>query len=84
MKKGAESVLNELGLTMTQAVKLFLKQVIMRKAIPFAVVVPDKKRAFVSKEEESMIEKSLVQITKGKKVTIDMSDKKQVAKYFGI
>lgn len=84
MKKRAELVLDELGLTMTQAVKLFFRQIIMRKAIPFAVVIPENKREFASADEEAAIEESLEQIGKGKKVIIDMSDSKKVSKYFGI
>jgi len=84
MKNQAESVLDDLGLTMTQAVKLFFRQIIMRKAIPFPIIIPRTKRNYVTAAEEAMIEESLEQLGRGKKVTIDMGDTKQVAKYFGI
>ncbi|MBU0619256.1 type II toxin-antitoxin system RelB/DinJ family antitoxin [Patescibacteria group bacterium] len=83
MKAQAESVLERLGLSMTQAVKLFFRQVIMRKAIPFSIVIPKDKRAYATVEEEAMIEASLKQISEGKSVTVDMENTKQVAKYFG-
>lgn len=82
LKSQTESVLNQMGLTMTQAVKLFFKQVTLRKAIPFAVVVPQEKRDFVSSDEEKMIKQSLDEITQGKFVNIDMSDDKQVKAHF--
>ncbi len=83
LKSQTESVLKDMGLTMTQAVKLFFKQVTLRKAIPFSVIIPQEKRAHATPEEEALIEQSLNQIKQGKAVTIDMSDKKQVKKHFG-
>lgn len=83
LKSQTESVLNQMGLTMTQAVKLFFKQVTLRKAIPFPVVVPQEKVDFVSPKEEKMIKQSLDEISQGQSVTIDMSDEKQVKKYLG-
>lgn len=83
MKAQAESVLKTLGLSMTQAVKLFFRQIIMRKAVPFPIVIPQTKRDFASIQEEAMIEESLIQMSEGKKVTINMNDTKQVKKYFG-
>lgn len=40
IKKEAEATLDYLGLTMAEAVKLFLKQVIMTDSIPFDIKVP--------------------------------------------
>jgi DNA-damage-inducible protein J len=41
LKKNTEKVFNELGLTMTQAITLFLKQVNMRQGLPFVVAIPN-------------------------------------------
>jgi len=41
VKKDAQAVLNELGLTTTQAVSLFFKQVSLNKGLPFAVEIPN-------------------------------------------
>ena len=84
MKRQAESVLEKMGLTMTQAVKLFFRQIIMRKAIPFSVVIPKRNRAYATLKEEAMIEESLKQIGAGEKTLVDMNDAKQVAEYFGV
>lgn len=83
LKSEVEMVLDQLGLTMTQAVKLFFRQVIMRKSIPFPVVISRNKRNYVSAGEELMIEESLQQISLGKTTEVDMSDKAQVKKRFG-
>ncbi len=41
VKKDAQAVLSELGLTTTQAVSLFFKQVTLNKGLPFAVEIPN-------------------------------------------
>ena len=40
LKKEAEEILNYLGLTMAEAVKLFLKQVTLTDSIPFKIEKP--------------------------------------------
>ena len=48
LKNKAEQVFRELGLTTTQAITLFYKQVELRKGLPFDVVIPNEttRRAF--------------------------------------
>lgn len=41
LKQDTEKVFDELGLTMTQAITLFFKQVKMRQGLPFAVAIPN-------------------------------------------
>ena len=41
LKKETQAILNELGLTTTQAVSLFFKQVSLNKGLPFAVEIPN-------------------------------------------
>lgn len=41
LKKEAEHVLGELGLSATQAITLFYRQVTLRKGLPFDVVIPN-------------------------------------------
>src|SRR4030065_928441 len=40
LKAEAETILKNLGLSYTEAINLFLNQVRMRKALPFAVEIP--------------------------------------------
>ena len=42
LKEKAENVFNELGLTTTQAITLFYKQVELRNGLPFEIAVPNK------------------------------------------
>ena len=41
LKQGAEEVFRELGLTASQAITLFYKQVELERGLPFAVRVPN-------------------------------------------
>ena len=41
LKEGAEKVFQELGLTATQAITLFYKQVELERGLPFVVRVPN-------------------------------------------
>ena len=41
LKQETEKVFQELGLSMTQAITLFFKQVKMRQGLPFAVAIPN-------------------------------------------
>jgi DNA-damage-inducible protein J len=41
LKSKTEKVLKDLGLTTTQAITLFFNQVSLRKALPFAVAIPN-------------------------------------------
>ncbi len=41
LKRGAEEVFDELGLTASQAITLFYKQVQLRQGLPFRVMLPN-------------------------------------------
>jgi DNA-damage-inducible protein J len=41
LKKESEDVFEELGLTTTQAISLFLKQTALNKGLPFSVEIPN-------------------------------------------
>ena len=69
LKKEAENLLGKLGLSATQAIVLFYRQIALRQGLPFEVVIPNSitLRAFektdagkdliVSKDPEEMFEK---------------------------
>ena len=42
LKTAAEKILHKLGLSCSEAITLFFKQVTLRKAIPFDVALPNK------------------------------------------
>ena len=41
IKRRAESVLRELGLSPTEAIRMFYRQVILRRGLPFVVEIPN-------------------------------------------
>ena len=45
LKKRAEKVFEQLGLTATEAIRMFYRQVELRKGIPFAVQLPNEETA---------------------------------------
>ncbi len=45
LKEETEAVLAKIGLTMTAAMSLFCRQIVMRKGIPFSVEIPNETTA---------------------------------------
>jgi DNA-damage-inducible protein J len=41
VKRQAEGVLNSLGISPTEAIRIFYRQIILRQGLPFAVAVPN-------------------------------------------
>jgi DNA-damage-inducible protein J len=41
LKKQAENILNELGIPMSNAIYLFLKQIVLQRGIPFDMKLPE-------------------------------------------
>ncbi len=52
LKKAAEQIFAEVGLTMSEAIKLFLNQVRLSKGLPFEVKIPNRetRKAFANSE----------------------------------
>ncbi|MBD5081153.1 MAG: type II toxin-antitoxin system RelB/DinJ family antitoxin [Ruminococcaceae bacterium] len=55
-KAEATQLLNGLGMTLSEAVNLFLKQVILRRGIPFDIAYPETVREFKPEVIEAMEE----------------------------
>jgi DNA-damage-inducible protein J len=53
LKKSAEAVLDKLGLSTTDAVTIFLKQVVAQKGLPFAVKVPNRETVRALRDAEA-------------------------------
>ncbi|MCC6299494.1 MAG: type II toxin-antitoxin system RelB/DinJ family antitoxin [Anaerolineales bacterium] len=45
LKRETEKILKDLGLTVTQAITLFFNEINLRKALPFAVAIPNTETA---------------------------------------
>lgn len=57
LKKGADAVLHHLGLNMTDAIRIFLAQIVLKDGIPFDVKIPNKKT--IAAIEESKVKSKL-------------------------
>ena len=58
-KREAEKVLDELGLTPSAAINMFYRQIVMRRALPFAAELPNETTAAAIEEaraSEALIE----------------------------
>lgn len=64
LKVNVEAILNDLGITLSYAVNMYLKQIELKRGIPFEVVLPSKEK---SKEIE-MLAKA-INLTGGKEVS---------------
>ncbi|MBU8790550.1 type II toxin-antitoxin system RelB/DinJ family antitoxin [Oceanobacillus caeni] len=59
LKEQAESILGQLGIPLSNAVNIFLKQVVMQKGIPFDVKIPATKPVGISNLTESEVNAEL-------------------------
>lgn len=56
LKAHAEAIFHRLGLTTSQAIILFLKQVELQKGMPFPINIPNEQTAKVLKDAEAGID----------------------------
>ena len=80
----ATNILDQLGMTPSQAIKLFLTKVIMTKSIPFTIELSDDYVEQLSDELSAEVGLALDDIKNGQYTDIDMSNRKQVKQFFGI
>ncbi len=73
-KKAAKKVLDKLGIDMTSAIKVYLKQIVINQGIPFKLVTEN---GFTPEQEEEILMAS-VEAKSGKNVTKAMSTKEAV------
>ena len=80
LKKEATALFNELGLDMSTAVKLFLKQSVLTKSITFKLALDE-----YSKEEVEQAKKDIQKLVKEKSevVNLDFNEQDIIPKYFG-
>lgn len=75
VKEQAEEVLNELGIPMSNAVGMFLKQVVLHRGIPFEIKLPIEKPpaygSMTKAEFDSIIEEGVDDIRNSQVYTAD-------------
>jgi DNA-damage-inducible protein J len=53
LKRRAEAILHQLGLTPSAAINMFYRQIILRQSLPFEVVLPNKSTREAMKDARS-------------------------------
>lgn len=53
LKTKAETILNRIGLTSAEAIRIFYKQICLRRGIPFDVNIPNQKTKQAMKDAET-------------------------------
>lgn len=74
-KKGSAKILDEIGIDMSAAIKMFLKQIILRKGIPFRAVTENG----LTLEQEDAILRASAEARKGINVTKAMDAEEAVS-----
>lgn len=77
LKKEAENIFSELGLTLTAATNVFYKQVVRYGGIPFDLRIPD---PFYSAENQARLQKSIQEANEGKFVSKTMDELRTMEK----
>ena len=87
VKEKAEEVLNQLGIPMSNAVSMFLRQIVMHRGIPFEMKLPPRapiEYASLSKEQfDAEIRKGIDDIKSGR-VHTAVSVEEELRRDFGV
>ena len=80
VKEQAEFVLEQLGIPMSNAIRLFLRQVVLQRGIPFELKLPQSKPlsmgTLTEEQFNAELEKGLADLTAGKVVSAeDVADR---------
>lgn len=87
IKEQAENVLEQLGIPMSNAVSMFLRQIVLQQGIPFEMKLPASKpvaMCSLTKEEiDSEISKGMKSIEEGRVYSADVVEK-EMMRDFGV
>lgn len=79
IKEQAEQVLDKLGIPMSNAVGMFLRQVVLQRGIPFEMKLPDNEPVFLSglakQQLNAELEKGIADIDEGRTFSLDEVEK---------
>lgn len=73
-KKDAQKILDDLGLDLSSAIKVYLKQIIIHKGVPLRIVI----RNGLTIRKEKEIQRAAAEAKKGKNVSKEMEIKEAV------
>lgn len=58
LKEQAESILSQLGMPMSGAINIFLKQIVLRRGLPFEVTLPTKTAGGLTSDVSKLLKDS--------------------------
>ena len=74
LKEQAEDVLNQIGLPMSNAITLFLRQVVLKRGVPFPLTLPANPKSFedyTTEELDAKLQKAFDDASAGKGKTAE-------------
>ncbi len=84
-KEQAEAILNQLGIPMSNAIGMFLKQIVMQRGIPFDIKIPVPGPVAIgnmTREQFSMeLQKGMNDITAGRVISADAVEEEMQSLY---
>lgn len=82
LKEKAEKVFEKLGISTSQAIKLFLNQVTMNNGLPFDLYVREEKSFYLTEDEEVDLSESLRDFKEGRYKVWDGKGKNDLKWFF--
>ena len=86
IKEQAENVLDQLGIPMSNAVGMFLRQIVLQRGIPFEMKLPEERPLEISKMTDEQlaleINKGIEDIDNGRIYTVEDAEK-EIRKLYG-
>ena len=77
VKEEAENILSSLGISVSSAINMFYKQIILQKGIPFDIKLPDNHplniKSMTSEELNRELEKGYTDIIEGRTIPVDVA-----------
>ncbi len=87
LKEQADRILNELGISMSTAMGMFLQQIVLQRGIPFDVKLPKAEPialgSLSDEQFDALMEKALISAAEGKAVQFENFDS-EIRKEIGI
>ncbi len=87
LKENAEQILGELGISASGAVQMFYRQIVLRRGLPFELVLPQAKPTAIggmSREElDAELGKGMASLKAGRRISADDVDR-ELKEEFGI
>ena len=77
VKKEAENILNYLGLSMSSAINMFLKQIVINRGLPFEVKIPNLP-PFIEDLSQEELMNLLEEADNGKGISLEEFKKKYI------